>query len=143
MSEIDRRSFALRAFALVAGLFGVPGLAAVVDPILKSAGSDWSDAGPAAELKEGEAKRFTYEVKAGWEKRTEVGFLLRRGEEIVAFSARCTHLGCKVRFQESEFRCPCHQGVFDIEGKPKSGPVKEPLQRFAARVEKGQVRVKV
>ncbi len=142
-NEIHRRGFALRAFAVVAGLFGVPGLAAIVDPVLKSAGAGWSDAGAAADLKEGVAKRFTYEIAAGWEKRKEVGFLLKQGEAIVAFSARCTHLGCKVRFLGSEFRGPCHKGVFDIEGKPKSGPVKEPLQRFAARVEKGQVQVKV
>ena len=142
-NEIHRRGFALRAFAVVAGLFGVPGLAAVVDPVLKSASAGWSDAGAAADLKEGEAKKFTYEIAAGWETRKEVGFLLKRGEEIVAFSARCTHLGCKVRFEGSEFRCPCHKGVFGIDGKPKSGPVSEPLRRFSARVEKGRIKVRV
>lgn len=142
-NEIHRRGFALRAFAVVAGLFGVPGLAAIVDPMLKSADAAWSDAGPAADLKEGEAKKFTYEIAAGWEKRKEVGFLLKQGEKIVAFSARCTHLGCKVRFEGSEFRCPCHKGVFDLEGKPRSGPVSEPLRRYEVRLEKGQVKVRV
>ena len=142
-TEINRRGFAVRAFAVAAGLFGIPALATVVDPILKSAASGWADAGSAADIKDGTAKRFTYEIAAGWEKRKEVGFLLKRGEEIVAFSARCTHLGCKVRFEESEFRCPCHKGVFDIEGNPKSGPVKQPLERFETKVENGKVQVKV
>ena len=141
--ETTRRGFALRAFAVAAGLFGVPGLAAVVDPVLKSAAAGWTDAGPASELKDGEAKPFSYEVAAGWEKRKETGFLVKRGEKIVAFSARCTHLRCKVRFKESEFRCPCHKGVFDIDGKPKSGPVSKPLEEFEAKVENGQVKVKV
>ena len=142
-TEINRRGFAVRAFAVAAGLFGIPALAAVVDPILKSAASGWTDAGPAADLKDGEAKRFTYEIAAGWEKLKETAYLLKQGDTIVAFSARCTHLNCKVRFEASEFRCPCHKGVFDIEGKPKSGPPTTPLERFETKVENGNVRVKV
>ena len=133
----------MRGLAVMAGLFAVPGVAAVVDPVFKSAAKGWADAGPVAELKDGEAKPFSYEVSAGWEKRKEPGFLLKRGDEIVAMSARCTHLNCKVRFAEAQFRCPCHEGVFDIDGNPKSGPVRKPLDRFEAKVENGRVKVKV
>ena len=116
--NLDRRSFNKRGLAAAAavfgGIFGVPGLAGVVDPALRGLDGGWSEAGAAADLKEGEPRRFTYEVRAGWERRSETGFLLRTKDGVIAFSARCTHLGCKVRFKEDAFHCPCHQGVFDL-----------------------------
>jgi Rieske Fe-S protein len=56
-----------------------------------------------------------------------------------AIDARCTHLGCNVRFREGEFRCPCHNGVFDAEGNPVSGPVTDPLERMPTRIRNGVV----
>ena len=36
----------------------------------------------------------------------------------------CTHMGCAVRWMEDRqvYFCPCHEGVYDSEGKPRSGP---------------------
>jgi Rieske Fe-S protein len=31
--------------------------------------------------------------------------------------------------------CPCHAGVYDIEGNVVSGPPPKPLQKFSVRVE--------
>ena len=41
-----------------------------------------------------------------------------------ALSGKCPHLGCKVHWVagEQHFYCPCHDGVFDKEGKALSGP---------------------
>lgn len=41
-----------------------------------------------------------------------------------ALSSICPHLGCKVYFSagQQQFICPCHQGVFDKDGKAVSGP---------------------
>ena len=42
--------------------------------------------------------------------------LLRLADrEVVAFSQKCTHLGCVVYFQTDEDRwhCPCHEGNFE------------------------------
>ena len=46
------------------------------------------------------------------------------GNSFVAFSNSCPHLGCKVFWeaQQERFICPCHQGIFDAEGKAVSGP---------------------
>jgi Rieske Fe-S protein len=46
------------------------------------------------------------------------------GNTFVAFSNSCPHLGCKVFWeaQAEQFICPCHQGIFDAEGQPVSGP---------------------
>ena len=51
----------------------------------------------------------------------------------VAFSQACTHLSCAVipEPQNGCFRCPCHEGLFDIEsGRPIAGPPRRPLARI-------------
>jgi Rieske Fe-S protein len=59
-------------------------------------------------------------------------FLVTRGEEPMAFSARCTHLGCTLSFDEvsKRFQCPCHGSVFDMNGKRVAGPAKRDLERI-------------
>jgi glycine/D-amino acid oxidase-like deaminating enzyme/nitrite reductase/ring-hydroxylating ferredoxin subunit len=48
-----------------------------------------------------------------------------------AVSARCTHLGCIVAFNEAEraWECPCHGSRFDIDGSVIQGPANRPLER--------------
>ena len=53
--------------------------------------------------------------------------------EVVAFSQKCTHLGCVVYYEADEHRwhCPCHEGNFDAEtGDVISGPPLRPLGRI-------------
>ncbi len=56
---------------------------------------------------------------------------------VLAFSRVCTHLGCLVKYdpQRQIFICPCHAGMFDLEGKVISGPPPKPLPKFSVRVE--------
>ncbi|MDQ3733580.1 MAG: FAD-dependent oxidoreductase [Actinomycetota bacterium] len=48
-----------------------------------------------------------------------------------AVSARCTHLGCLVRFSDTEraWECPCHGSRFDVDGSVIQGPANKPLER--------------
>jgi glycine/D-amino acid oxidase-like deaminating enzyme/nitrite reductase/ring-hydroxylating ferredoxin subunit len=59
----------------------------------------------------------------------------RTGEgEVLAFSARCPHLGCAVRWspQEKSWDCPCHGSRFDAQtGAVLNGPASDPLAPFA------------
>ncbi|MFD7233203.1 FAD-dependent oxidoreductase [Streptomyces sp. NPDC059881] len=47
-------------------------------------------------------------------------------------SARCTHLGCIVHFNEAEaaWECPCHGSRFDVNGTVLQGPAVHPLESY-------------
>jgi menaquinol-cytochrome c reductase iron-sulfur subunit len=39
------------------------------------------------------------------------------GDDVLAFTTICPHLGCSVAHAEDCFLCPCHGGRFDLHGK--------------------------
>ncbi|WP_225755719.1 FAD-dependent oxidoreductase [Actinotalea sp. Marseille-Q4924] len=51
--------------------------------------------------------------------------------DLHAVSARCTHLGCLVGFNDAEraWECPCHGSRFGIDGEVLQGPANRPLER--------------
>ncbi|MCK6481191.1 MAG: Rieske (2Fe-2S) protein [Planctomycetes bacterium] len=56
-----------------------------------------------------------------------------------ALSSTCPHLGCQVHWEsvKGRFFCPCHNGVFDPEGRGTEGPPKGmALARYPLRVER-------
>ena len=61
--------------------------------------------------------------------------VLQSNDELLAFSAKCTHEGCTVTYQpaQSVIWCPCHDGRFDMSGRVVSGPPPQPLAKFDAR----------
>lgn len=61
----------------------------------------------------------------------------RPGEdEVVAFSAICTHRGCTVAPADGILRCPCHGSTFDpATGENTGGPAPEPLAEVAVRID--------
>jgi menaquinol-cytochrome c reductase iron-sulfur subunit len=76
----------------------------------------------------------------GWyrERARETVFLVWDGDKSVhALSATCTHLGCQVRWDAAttNFRCPCHGGVFNAQGNVVSGPPPRALDRIEARID--------
>jgi Rieske Fe-S protein len=60
--------------------------------------------------------------------------LVRSDEKtFLAFSQKCTHLGCPVvaEIQNKRFFCPCHLASFDLaSGRPLAGPPRRPLPRI-------------
>lgn len=57
--------------------------------------------------------------------------LLRHDDgSVTARSLWCTHMGCEVHWnpESSQYVCPCHDGRFDADGRPLSGPPSRPLR---------------
>ena len=63
------------------------------------------------------------------------------GKAFDIFNPSCTHLGCPYNWNENkrEFFCPCHNGVFSMEGEVLSGPPPRPLDRYPNRIENGKL----
>jgi cytochrome b6-f complex iron-sulfur subunit len=63
-------------------------------------------------------------------------FVLRDAEGFVSLSARCTHLGCNVVWNQDHniFLCPCHGGKYDRQGRNLEGPPPRPLDQFEVRL---------
>jgi len=70
------------------------------------------------------------------------GLLIRTSNnELKAFSATCTHLGCIVQYRPDlgEIWCACHNGHFDLNGRNVSGPPPAPLEDFTVNVRGDQI----
>jgi cytochrome b6-f complex iron-sulfur subunit len=57
--------------------------------------------------------------------------VVRSAEGFYALSARCTHLGCKLRHvpATSQLHCACHGSLFSLQGKVLRGPASRHLER--------------
>lgn len=84
----------------------------------------------------GEAKFFEF---AG----SSAVLVRKRGGELIAFSAVCTHLGCIVQWEKDkqQFLCPCHAGHYSAEGAVISGPPPKPLAKIPFVVTNGTITV--
>lgn len=149
--QINRRNFMSLATWAIGGLIslgmGIPAIAYIIGPALnRDRTQDWIRLGPVSkvELKTPTLFKFTIQRQTGWivnEEEVSVYILTENGRDFIAMSNICTHLGCRVRWiaDQEEFFCPCHNGVFDKQGKVVSGPPPRPLDRYEAKVENDQL----
>ena len=54
-----------------------------------------------------------------------------------AFTAVCTHLGCTVQYRSDlhEIWCPCHNGMYNLQGRNISGPPPRPLAQYQVHIQ--------
>jgi cytochrome b6-f complex iron-sulfur subunit len=72
------------------------------------------------------------------------GMLLFRKDEstVLAFSRKCTHLGCTVgEFQNGVAACPCHGSQFDTGGNVVNGPASSALKSYPATLSGSMVTI--
>lgn len=67
------------------------------------------------------------------------GLIVLRGKDgkLRAFDSKCTHAGCNVAFAGAHIECPCHGGIYDLNGKNVSGPPPSPLNELSVSEENG------
>lgn len=153
LDSAARRSFLVR---VIQGTYAVIGATlafvvggAVVAPSFGRRDTMWLRAGDADSLEEGTPLPITLRV-ARPDGPAEVVdrkivYLVKNGSEVRVLDSTCTHLGCRTRFnpETRQIECPCHGGVYDVNGNVVSGPPPAPLRAMTTRVENGKVMVQV
>jgi len=130
--EVTRREFA-RYLVAAAGVMAAGNLGIAAWTQLRTINTgEPRELIPLAEVAVGDTYLFKYPTDA------DPAILLRLADdEVVAFSQKCTHLGCVVYFEADEDRwhCPCHEGNFDTRtGTVISGPPPRPLGRIDVEI---------
>jgi cytochrome b6-f complex iron-sulfur subunit len=90
------------------------------------------------DLHVGEARLVRHGVEPFYVLRTEA-------MNVVAMSAVCTHMRCILNYDRERkgLACPCHDGRFDLNGNPLSGPPRRVLPRYEVSIRAGEVFVRV
>jgi nitrite reductase/ring-hydroxylating ferredoxin subunit len=88
------------------------------------------------ELQPNSAKNFTFGPHGALLIRLDDG-------EYRALTSVCTHMGCNVRYLPSvqQIWCPCHKGIYNVNGGVVSGPPPRPLKRYLVDISNGEVLV--
>ena len=151
--ELDRRKFLSGIIGVVAGavafLVGLPAVGYLVSPGVKKQNEEtWLTLGPVAALQPGIPTGFPFSrrIKDGWVTSTQTGVayaVTHDGQSVKVFSNVCPHLSCRVYWSEEHqgFVCPCHDGIFSVDGAIVTGPPPRPLDQFQTKIENGQISI--
>ena len=149
--HMSRREFVTITVAalgtIMAAIIGIPSIGFLLSPAVGRQKTDaWVSLGPLENYPLGEPTLFTFTRSTvnGWERTANSYgvYVYREDEEqVTTFSNLCTHLSCRVTWQEDElvYLCPCHDGLFDLDGKVTKGPPPRPLDQYENKVEDGNL----
>jgi menaquinol-cytochrome c reductase iron-sulfur subunit len=153
-SSLPRRSFLVRAIVAIQATIGATVAfvlgATTLAPSFSRREETWLRAGDLDALPDNQPVPVTLRVSRsdGYSQVVDrtVVYLVRTGEqEVRALQSTCTHLGCRTSYDRKTKRilCPCHGGVFDIQGNVLDGPPPVPLPSLNTRIDNGNVMVQV
>lgn len=148
-----RRNFFVRVVVAVQALMGGTIAAvlggAVLAPSFRRKDESWLHAAALKAVREDEPLPVTLRVarQDGYAQVVDrtVVYLVRQGDTVRAMSSTCTHLGCRTSYDKASKHivCPCHGGVYDLEGNVISGPPPAPLPPVPTKIDGDQVLVQV
>ncbi|HYA79024.1 MAG TPA: ubiquinol-cytochrome c reductase iron-sulfur subunit [Candidatus Nitrosopolaris sp.] len=120
--QIDRRTFLCLSATLAAGC-AAPG------------GANYSGGGRIRIVNAGPAAQFS--ADGVYTRFRDLGFfIVRRGPNLFALSAICTHRRCKLEAEpDKTFHCPCHGSTFDANGHVTGGPARSDLPLLATSID--------
>ena len=133
--------------SVMAAIVGLPVVGYFISPAFKkTTGDEWISLGLLENYPVGPPKMFNFTLTTvnGWERSSKsygVFVLRSSGDAIEVLSDVCTHLSCRVNWNEEsqEFACPCHAAYFDKNGEVISGPPPRRLDRFETKLEGDQL----
>lgn len=152
--RVSRRQFLTYSLTGVGGFMAASFLSPMVrmalDPALEAGGGgDFVSVGLNEDEITEEPQRVDFEVELedGWyeSEQSRSAWIYKDGDEIVALSPICTHLGCTVNWNANEdypdqYYCPCHDGRFEKDGTNIKGtPPTRPLDYYDVEVRDGAI----
>jgi menaquinol-cytochrome c reductase iron-sulfur subunit len=151
-----RRSFlnalVVAGSAVIGLALGIPGVAYVIDPLLRGGGKKgrWIRVATLQSVGEDHpvAVPVVGEQVDGWTRQPNVRlgmvWLRKKGDQVVALTAECPHLGCKVGYdsEKKRYGCPCHESAFSLDGHATGGPAPRDMDPLEVRVQGDQVEVR-
>ena len=72
----------------------------------------------------------------------ELWVIKHSADKATVYSPLCPHLNCHYTWESTEFKCPCHNSIFDATGKVLSGPSPRALDTLPNKIEGGELFVK-
>lgn len=138
--------------ALLGLALGIPGVSYVFDPLLRGGGKK----GRWIRVAKLDAVRDDHPVGVpvlgdqvdAWTRQSDVRlgmvWLRKKGDKLVALSAECPHLGCKVGYDTDKkaFGCPCHESAFSLDGERTGGPAPRSMDPLEVRVTGDEIEVR-
>jgi menaquinol-cytochrome c reductase iron-sulfur subunit len=154
VSSPGRRSFLVRAIVAIQATIGATVAfilgATTLAPSFSRRDPTWLQAAELDALPDNQPVPVTLRVTRsdGYSQVVDrtIVYLVRTGEqEVRALQSTCTHLGCRTSYDRKTKRivCPCHGGVFDIQGNVVDGPPPSPLPSLTTKIADGNVLVQV
>ena len=142
--RLSRRQFGVLgtqvAGALVGVLLGIPIVGFLISPLFRRQDVVWRQVGDISGVPDGEPTKFEVafpqDVWTTAEENLAV-YVVKSGEQTRIFSNVCTHMQCPVRWDPAlhQFLCPCHGGLYDINGLNVGGPPPKPLPQYVNRID--------
>ena len=144
MGEPSRRDFLVRGTGLGMGLVGVmlsvPAIGFLISPLFRSQTPSWVTVGPIDDIPVNKPTALVAKVPIGVGYQTppvdRVVYVVKKPDgQMRALSNICTHMQCDVHWDEGQghFLCPCHGGLYDIDGTNIGGPPPQPLAQWVHR----------
>jgi menaquinol-cytochrome c reductase iron-sulfur subunit len=148
--EITRRRFAVLGTQLVgaavSAMLGIPIIGFLISPLFHQRRPVERHVGYIGNLPQGVPTKFTVSFpQEGWQvpDAPAAMYVVRHGDSYKVFSNACTHMQCPVRWEDplNQFLCPCHGGLYDINGSNIGGPPPKPLAQYPYRIVNGELYV--
>jgi len=137
INKVDRRTFLGTGAALAGAAAILPRLGRAADS--SDEGALTADLGKVADLNSGDPILVTAQLRdaSGKQVKEEKVYVRAvKGGGWVVLSAICTHLKCKIKYDDGKhnFLCPCHKSEFDLSGKVLKKPAKKNLPDYSKDV---------
>jgi menaquinol-cytochrome c reductase iron-sulfur subunit len=145
VKELSRRELLIRGTGLGMGLVGVmlsvPAIGFLLSPLFNKQQLAWVKVGTIDTVPLNKPTALFVDVPVGTGYPTppvkRVVYVVKKANgEVKALSNICTHMQCDVHWapELNQFLCPCHGGLYDIDGINVGGPPPQPLAQWVHRL---------